>query len=273
MSYALITIIENNVNNLNNQQGVYSNPRLYADEAVLCFQNWRKNAGWLKDIPIYAICPTKNILSTEEKSKIESLGVTYLEEYMKETEDFFCGFWNVPLVMKWCEENLQEETFIHIDLDMNIIKPLPQSLVDNELPICGIYDINSAKDQRPLPENWSRPFDTGFTISRKNSGFYKLFYDVLTELTKTPDDIWNEYCKDRPIQDIEEYAMDKIYNEQMIDMNTIEKYQIGEGYAKVSTLTNDELQDVYFWHEHILFNKDYDKIREKIEFQKRMRAI
>jgi len=272
MKYALITIIENNENNLNNQQGVYSNKRLYADEAVLCFENWRANAGWLKDIPIYAICPTNNTLDELETKKLRDLNVVYLEEYMPETENFFCGFWNVPLVMKWCEENLDYETFIHIDLDMNIIKPLPESLVNYHLPICGVYDTVSVKDQRPLPEGW-KTFDTGFTISKKDSGFYTLFHNELEKLTKNPGSVWNEYCSDRPIQDIEEFAMDYIYANKLIDMQYIEKYQIGEGYASVATLTDDELQNVYFWHEHILHEPYYDKIKEKIKYNKRMRLI
>jgi len=269
----LMYVIENNDNNLNNQQGVYSNKRLYFDEIILSVNAWRENGGWLKDIPIYAICPTTNTLNEEETKQLRDLNVIYLEEYMKETEDFFCGYWNVPLVGKWCEENLDFDTMIHIDCDMTLIKPLPETLVNYHDPVCGVYDINSMKDQRELPEDWFRPFDTGFTISKKTSGFYTTFHNVLEEVTDTLDPVWLEYMSQRPVQDIEEFAMDKIYNEKLLDMTYIEKYQIGEGYASVDTLTDDEVEEVYFWHEHILHEPYYDRIKEKIKYFKRIKNI
>ena len=46
MKYALITMIESNENNLNEQNGIiFCEKRLYEDEAILCFENWRKNGG------------------------------------------------------------------------------------------------------------------------------------------------------------------------------------------------------------------------------------
>jgi len=268
----LMYVVENNDNNLNNQQGVYSNKRLYFDELLLSVKAWRDNGGWLSNIPIYAICPTENTLDEDETEQLRDLNVIYIEEYMAETEDFFCGFWLVPLVGKWCEQNLDFDTMIHIDCDMTLIKPLPESLVNYHLPVCGVYDTVSVKDQRPLPEGW-KTFDTGFTISKKDSGFYTLFHNELERLTENPGDIWNEYCSDRPTQDIEEFAMDYIYANNLIDMEYIEKYQIGEGYADISTFKDDELENVYFWHEHILNNDKIKIIKQKIQYFKRMRLI
>ena len=37
--------------------------RYYEDEAIDCIRSWRKNGGWLKDIPMYCICCTKNKIS------------------------------------------------------------------------------------------------------------------------------------------------------------------------------------------------------------------
>jgi len=268
----LMYVVENNEDNLNNQQGVYSNQRLYADEIILSVKAWRENGGIYKDIPIYAICPTNNTLKPEDAQKLKEMDVIYMEEYMKETENFFCGYWSVPLVGKWCEENLNFKTMIHIDCDMSLIKPLPSPIVNYNKPICGVYDTVSVKDQRPLPEGW-KTFDTGFTISKKDSGFYTLFHNELERLTENPGPIWAEYCHDRPQQDIEEFAMDYIYANNLIEMEYIEKYQIGEGYASVDTLDNEELNNVYFWHEHILHEPYYDRIKEKVKYSKRMRAL
>lgn len=280
MKYALITMIESNESNLNEQNGItFCEKRLYEDEAVLCFENWRKNGGWLKDISIYVFCPTKNIITEKTKKKFLELNVNYIEKYLPETEELDSGFWIVPLCGMKLEEELTEDIFIHIDLDMNLIKPLPQDLVDgvalNEATLVGQYDDESAKEQRKIGTDWDNPLDTGFIISRRESRFYKFFYENLMKLAKTKgDQRWKDNCADQPMYFLEEYVIDKAYNEKQFPIDPIKRYQVGEGYASVKTFSDDELKSVYFWHEHILYEKDYyDKIRERLEFTKRIGKI
>lgn len=273
-TYALITMIENNDNSINNQAGEYIQKRLYESEALICFKHWRKNAGWLKDIPIYTYCPTKNTISKETQEEFKKLNITYIENYVSETDEYFCGYWNVPLAGMILEKTLTEDIFIHIDLDMNIIKPIPKELVDsvinNEFIICGQYDDHCTKQQRLIGEDWSNPFDTGFIISHRESGFYTFFYHALKEITELRgDDRWKTLCSDRPLYDLEEYIIDKAYNENIYPIQPIQKYQIGEWYTPVNKLTDEELEKVYFWHEHILVSPEYNKIQEKIDYFKR----
>jgi hypothetical protein len=277
MKYALITMIESNENNLNSQRGItFSEKRLYEDEAILCFKNWREKGGWLKDINIYTYCPTKNTITDKTKEEFKKLNVTYIENYREETESFFSGFLNVPLCGKIFEQTLEEDILIHIDLDMNLIRPIPEELVnsvaDNKFVLVGQYDDESAKFQRRLGEGWDNPLDTGFIISHRKSGFYKYFYEELIALVNTKgDERWKQHCSDQPLYFLEEYVIDKAYNEGLFPVKPIKRYQIGEGYAKVSTFGDEELNKVLFWHEHILYEKSYyDKIREKLEFTKRM---
>lgn len=280
MKYALITMIENNEKNLNEEKGIsFCEKRLYEDEAILCFKNWRERGGWLKDIPIYTFCPTKNTISEKTKKEFEKLNVNYIERYLSETEKFISGFYNVPLCGSIFEKELSEDIFIHIDLDMNLIKPLPEVLVnqvaDNKFVLVGQYDDGSAKEQRKIGDDWDNPLDTGFIISHRDSGFYQFFYERLMKLTETMgDERWKKNCSEVPIYFLEEYVIDCAYNEKLFPIVPIKRYQIGEGYAKVSTFTNEELEKVYFWHEHILYEKGYyDKVREKLEYAKRMGKI
>lgn len=280
MKYALITMIESNDKNLNEDKGIsFCEKRLYEDEALLCFKTWRERGGWLKDIPIYTFCPTKNIISEKTKEELQKLNVTYIERYLKETESFISGFYNVPLCGSIFEKELKEDIFIHIDLDMNLIKPLPESLVnkvaDNKFVLVGQYDDESAKEQRQIGDDWDNPLDTGFIISHRDSGFYQFFYERLMALTVTAgDERWKKNCIDIPMYFLEEYVIDCAYNEKQYPIVPIERYQIGEGYAKVSTFTDEELSNVYFWHEHILYEKGYyDKVKEKLEYAKRMGRI
>jgi len=280
MKYALITVIENNETNINNTSGQYVQKRMYESEAIICFTKWRENGGWLKDIPIYAYCPTKNKPSKDTIKKLEALNVVYIEQYIVETDNYFCGYWNIPLIGQVCENTLKEDIFIHIDLDMYLIKPLPEYLLntvmyDNSIVICGQYDEYCSSQQRQQPPNWKRPFDTGFIVSHRDSGFYKIFYKTLKELTITKGDkVWNKYMNDRPLHDLEENAIDKLVNTMDNPrIIGIEKYQIGEWYTPVDKLTDEELSNVYFWHEHIIVDPIYDRVQEKIKYFKRMRNV
>jgi len=272
-TYALITAIEGDNNNLNQQRGIISQQRLFESEAILCFSAWRKNAGWLNDIPIYAYCPTKNTVSSKTQEEFKKLNVTYIEKYQPVTETFISGFLNVPLVGKILEEELTEDVLIKIDLDMNLIKPLPVDLVNSDVVVCGQYDDYCAAQQRKMNESWGNPFDTGFTISKRDSGFYKFFYEVLMSTMHSTDPDWEEVRKVSGDYYLEEYVMDKIVYTKLWPVLPVQKYQIGEWYTPVAEFTDEQLKSVYFWHEHILHDPAYNKVREKVEYFNRMRAL
>jgi len=270
VSIALVTVIENNTDNINSNNGHFEQQRLYFDEALLCFKSWRKNGGNLSGIKIYAICPSKNTLSASEQLQLKELNVEYIEEYMPETETFQFGFYNVPLAMAWAEKNLKEDLFIHTDLDMTLIKPLDDTVFNAALSgkiICGQYDEIAVKDQRKSDESWGLPFDTGFMINLRKLNFYEEYNNQMMELLNTDNDI-NPY-------DIEEYIIDRMYNTDFdkFTISPIQKYQIGEGYPNISEFSDEDLKSVYFWHEHIL-NKEKDSIiKQRVTYSKRMRAI
>ena len=274
MTYALITAIEGDADNLNQQREIpLANKRLFESEAIICFDNWRKNGGWLKDIPIYAYCPTRNTVTPETQERFKLMGVTYIEKYQPITETFTSGFLNVPLVCSILEKELTEDVFIKIDLDMNLIQPLPRTIVDSTTVVCGQYDDYCSAQQRRVKDDWANPFDTGFTISRRDSGFYQFFFKVLMDTMNSSDPLWQQVKETSGEYYLEEYVMDKIYNTKMWPVTPIQKYNIGEWYTPVSEFTDEELKTVYFWHEHLLHDPVYDKVREKVEYFNRMVRI
>ncbi len=268
---ALVTVIENNEGNINSTNGHFKEQRFYADEAIKCFKSWRDKAGWLAEVNIYAICPTKNTLNDEYQEKLKELNVTYIEEYMPETETFAFGFYNVPLAMAWAEKNLTEDILLHTDLDMSVIRPLPEDIFNSALSgkvTCGQYDDNAIKDQRDTPANWDLPFDTGFIISRRNINFYQEYNKQMLELLEDLGDV-NPY-------DVEEYIIDRMHNVEewkSFDIVGIQKYQIGEGYPSIDTFSTSDLESVYFWHEHIMYDEHYDIVKEHLKYHKRMREV
>jgi hypothetical protein len=164
---------------------------------------------------------------------------------------------------------------IKIDLDMNLIQPLPEELVNCGKTVCGQYDDYCTKQQRTLETGWCNPFDTGFMITRKDSGFYNQWWDGVVEILNNPesDPDWLSVREQTGEYYLEEYIVDKLYHEDSTVLQPIQKYQIGEWYTPVNEYTDSELQTVYFWHEHLISDPAYDKIREKVEYFNRMKKI
>jgi hypothetical protein len=256
---ALVTTIENNTDNKNSK--ILNIQREYFNEALKCFESWRE---FYPDIPIYALCITKATLNEEEQQQLKNLNVQYIEKYFPESENFVNGFMNVPKSISWFENVIEEDIIIHTDLDMILLKKLPESLFileENEIK-CGKYDVIARESQRV-------DFDTGFTIHNKSSKFYGYFWnkiqDVVNGKIKLPDGVL--------YYDIEEYIMQLIAEEGKYKVTPILKYQLGEGYPSVDTFSDKELENVYFWHEHLINDKKIDLIREKIKFRKRLKGL
>lgn len=275
MKYALIAAIEGDRKNLNNDKGIVKFDRLFESEAIVCFTNWRKNGGWLKDIPIYVLCPTHNTISNKTKQSLLDLDVEYIEEYHPIIETFTSGFLNIPYVGKLMEDRLDVDVLIKIDLDMNLIRPLPKELVNCGKTICGQYDDYCTKQQRTLNSGWGNPFDTGFMITRTDSKFYNLWWSEVVKLLDDPesDPSWIEVREQTGEYYLEEYIVDKLFHTDPNILKPVQRYQIGEWYTPVKEFSDEELKQVYFWHEHLITDPAYDKIREKIEYSKRMRNI
>jgi hypothetical protein len=272
----LFTVIEGDNNNINNNSGNVKVPRMYEQEAIKCFQQWRQNAGSLKDVDIICYAPTKNLPSADTILKLKELNVTYVENYLPVSEQLEYGFFLIPFVGKILEEWYFNDTLIHIDLDMNIIKPIPERYFDGNVYV-GQYDDVSSLSQRNL-DKWENPLDTGFTISPPSSKFYTIFCDEFSKLyfDKSYEHEQDWLDQDASLFFLEEYVADKMLNNKRLEMKTIKHYQLGEGYSPVSEFSDEQLKEVIFWHEH-LFVEETDewaktKIRQKIEFNKRTRG-
>lgn len=270
---ALIAAIEGNLNNTNMRTNVVTKPRLFEAEAIRCFTAWRKRGGWLKDIPIYAVCPTTNGISEDTKREFFNLGVHYIEEYFSETDTFTNGFLNSPFIGKIMEKRLTEDVLIKIDLDMVLVKPLPHSLVFDHDIVCGQYDDYCTSNQRSLPNGWNNPLDTSLMITKRTLGFYEFFFSAVEQLISTHDDVWETIKAITGEYFLEEYLMDKIFHSNRWNITPIQRYQLGECYTPVRLLSDEELDAVYFWHEHITPGVVNDTIRQRIEYFNRTKRM
>ena len=264
-----------NINTKNKDLFEFSHDRYYESEALLMFKSWRNNAGDLKDIPIYALCVTGNDPSEETISKFKELGVTYISEYHAETETFFSGFWNIPFCGKWFEENLKEDIIIKLDLDMKIYKPMPDDLfgLENNGVVVGVFDEKHTSDpswERITPEGYIHQSNTCIMISYRKNGIYRIWYDHLKMMTdKLADEDFIKFMNDIGLteDDLEEFSFDVLLNEELTDFNikALEKFQTGECYPYFSTYTEDEKENLYFFHKHIYADDNTKLIQEEIK--------
>lgn len=274
-SVALIAAIEGNDNNLNTALGITTIPRKYEEEAVVCFQAWRRNGGELADIPIYAMCPTGNGVSEATEKQLADLGVTYINEYAPITKTFTSGFMNIPYVGMRFEQTLIEDVLIKIDLDMNLLQPLPPEFISTTTILCGQYDDYCFKQQRSVPDGWHNPLDTGFVISPRTSKFYHTLFDMCqARIAGTViDPIWEVVKQTTGEYYLEEHVADVMYNTNILPITPIQRYQAGEWYTPISLFSDEEIDKIYFWHEHLIPDPNYDKVRQRVEYFNRKRKL
>ena len=290
-SIALFAPIEADLKNINTENFNYV--RYYEEEAIKCFRCWRKNGGWLANIPIYAICPTKNTISLKTKEKFKELNVTYIEKYFPETDNYDCGFWNIPLVGKWAEDFLEEKLLIKIDLDMYLIKELPKWLFDRAISmnqdIVGAHDSMAHEylaGKRMVEYEYL--FNTGFTLTKSSNTFFKEHYWTLKKLI---DDFHSseegfrkkyhltvsnkdnadsgvnnfEYCL------LEELAVTFMSKNEGREIYPFENYYLeAEENELESSVVKFDLNKIYFIHEHIDRDVKFKNAKVKIQYAKEL---
>lgn len=263
MKYALITVIENSDNLYSDE--VDFRPPSMEKEAITCFTSWRQNGGTFKDIPIYAMCPTKRFPEPETIKKLKDLNVTYIQEHLPETDNYTCGWWNVPIGCSWMEENLTEDFFIHTDLDMYLMRePVEDLFYCEKNVLAKIGSVSGRRFHREIVPEYKLNFETCFINSWRENRFYKTWYDMLT---KTESEMVDR--GERVSPEIEEHIVDVMYHggEYVIEDAGYE-FQFGSWYPVKHI---EDISKTYFRHEHLDCHVNSDsKGRELAEYIRRV---
>jgi hypothetical protein len=247
LSVALITVIESDEVNIDSKNTSFK--RLFEKEAIRCFTYWRKNGGNLSNIDIYTVCITKNKISNFTKEKLKSLNVTYVEEYYPETENFDCGFYNKPLGCKHLEEILEHDFLIHVDLDMYLMKEPVFNLQNS----CMIYDKKQLSSERiHLDETVIDTFNTCLMLTRRKDKIFSKWWDKLKFIDshyKKEKEYYDKNYKNLEYRKLEELSFDILSKE--ISIHNIPNCIFGETYTKLSEMSLEQLNSIYFHHFHI----------------------
>lgn len=244
--------------------------RTLEEEAIRCVKSWRKYGGLYKDIPIAAVCVTKNPPSMGTVIKLNQLGVTYIESPIEGTDKHPAGWWATPLGGRLLEECSDHDFIIHVDLDMMLLRELDVETVairNGNIAKCAVYS-DGFEDDKDIDPRWKKTFVTCFITSWTECKFYTLWHKKMMELDsiwrkrfqkeiegtkKWSRDDWWDYCN------LEEHAVDCLYYEDELPIEKIEKVQMGLGYEGVGDLTDEELRSVCFFHNHHDDVEDYEK--------------
>jgi hypothetical protein len=246
-SIALITVIESDLINIDSNNT--HNTRLFEREAILSFSHWRNNAGIYKDIPIYAVCITKNTISKDTKDKFKELNVTYIESYQAVTESFDCGFYNKPLGCKVLEETLTEDILIHIDLDMYLMRE-PTIPFKNA---CMVYDTHQLHKER-IHKNGEviDTYNTCYMVTKRKDKIFSKWWDKLKQLDE--DYILDRSEFDKLYDNLEYRKLEELSFDLLsldIEIYNIPNSLFGETYTPLASMNKLELNNITFHHYHI----------------------
>jgi hypothetical protein len=123
--------------------------RFFEDEIIRNIRSWRKNGGWLKDIPVYVLLSNGETIQNKTIDTLKELNVdiTILQE--DKIIHHNLGFLNEPYCGKYFESinPIKEEITIKTDLDMQLLKPIPEEIIRlaQDKIIIGQYDEESLK--------------------------------------------------------------------------------------------------------------------------------
>ncbi len=244
MKKCLVLVVENS--NTNIGAGSYwkndeykSDNEPLEEESIKCITSWYSNGP---DIPIYIICPSNKQPREQTIETYNDLGCIYIHKYLPETDDFTCGYWNVPIALSWFEKEYDYDVIIHIDLDMYMFRePRPDifDLDDGVDARIGILSQNEMKDIHI--GDYEQHHETNFMVAR--NGFYTDWWEKVKELSDQYDHTWERYA------DIEEFAVD-VMSLETHNIEPERDYQIGPRYP-LDDIPDHMLDNVIFIHRHL----------------------
>lgn len=249
--------------------------RYFEEELIRCVKSWRKNGGWLKDINIYILHSNDSSIKEDTIRSLLDMNVIYIDDFNNDSVNFINGFLNEPYCGKYFEKikPIKEEITIKLDLDMQLLKPIPKNIIEmsNEKIIIGQYDEKSVKNQRDFYFE-QLPFDTNLIITNRKFNFYEKYYDMCFSDVILNNDHYKNIQKIYGNYYLEEFVVDYLNKNIFDNILPIKYYQYGEGYPSISEYPIEEIENIYFLHEHIYKNNkfpyNYNPIKERMNYLK-----
>lgn len=231
----------------------FNQNRDFLSECFNCIKSWRKNGGIFKNINIYLHYISKQFLDPKIKNELEELNCIIIFEPILLNDNY--GFIKVHYSSEYCFKKIKENIIIHLDLDMELLKPLTldffNPILKNDFKMMiGSYKKNDYEKNRNNLTNIDIKLNTDLIITTKE--YHKFFYSNMIKNYK------KLLVKYGDIYYLEEFAADEIYENNKNQIYIInEVYELGEGYGYIKN------HIPYFWHEHSSKNLNKDLFLQK----------
>lgn len=261
----------------------FNNPfRDYEKELILCLKAWNN----IYYSPIILVCPSIFPISNNTKKILLNYdNIKYIEDSKYYSEDITCGFDMKALAGKLVQQDYQylitTEYILNIDLDMYLINKIPEKIFEKAKSkiIIGRYtNTKSLKDKinEGIIYKHKDPFDTGFILTKKDSGFYiKWEEDIkkirsailnnnpILEMEKVYINSKKHLESSLQIDSIEEWLISYYNEHNIMEIYSLYNYQYGEFYPK--ELLKNKIPIFYHYHLYEGFNQNIHIILNKIK--------
>lgn len=260
--------------------------RYFELEAIQMATWWRKNGGWLKDIDILFFNVNNARISQSTISKLKDLNCKVFDAPVDDQasgEYKELGFLTEPLCGMLAEKMVDssKKIFIKTDLDMKLLWPLDQDLLEEALGQVVIeqYTDYDKKGQRVSIGNFN-PFDTCFIISSRKSKFYETYWNLCHSKEILDNSDWHQIRSETGDYFLEEFVVDFIFknSERFQKILPVQGHLFGEGYKPIDLMKDDEINRIRFLHSHIYHgdlppNGDYSEQEEYRKYAERLSRI
>lgn len=144
-----------------------------------------------------------------------------MEDFYEPSASFKTPFLNEPYTGWYFEQKnpVAESISVKIDLDMKLVKPIPEELVYSaeKKTLVGQYDAAAQKQQRKLLDG-ALPFDTNFIVSHQKHGFYQTYFSACSDPELLQSSEWLELERQHGSYFLEEFALDWLHRNGKIDV-------------------------------------------------------
>lgn len=246
--------------------------RYFEYEAIRCFQHWRANGGWLKDIKIYCLNPKHAKLSKITLHMLSKLQVEYIDHYDKSIAESSIEFIDKLYAQQFFENRkdiVKEQYLIYVDLDVFMIKQFPDVFFEyakqNKILLAKHDKVNSSFDKDFLHRYQNittllngNCYNAYFVVENKDLKFFSTLYDLIH--TKKYKQFYDEVVLLHEANRKNDYYL---FEESLYD------YQ---WYLKLFTnnivnLNISSIENTYFIHQHITPREIMKVLRQMHEYE------
>lgn len=217
----------------------------YENEAIYAVTSWRKNAGWLKDIKIYAVYSSDISKQTINKLKCLDVEIIRIKPFDNQEKYLFI---NTIFIQNYIHKVIKENILIYIDLDLYCLKPIPENLINISYSrdVLCYYD-NNKNDTKEFDYRFKNInslggicYNTYFMITNRNTKLFERIINLIDDEEYLV--FWKKFGLFKPTLD------DYFFEEMLYDFVWLNDFEYRK---KMYNIPVSQIENVLFRHRHL----------------------